>query len=267
MAAMNAPPPADIEDAVDMVLGLMSCMHPRPLGEADPTAAFGVSDLARPYAASVGSWSLDELSADTRATIYMCPHWPAHASRLVRTAGARTLLLHDGETLMIPRAQNLVTADDNRSIEATELTVAPEQAPTVLLDVALALVSEGEEQLPTMLYVRIKPAALLATEEALEPAIWAQAADASLSVDEHHPTELAARQQPRMGMEIGEHGKTEERRPRWRRRVRLLVPLAHALAGEASISLEPPANDHGFAPSAVPSVSVRWLAGASEGAS
>lgn len=216
MAARDVPPPADIEDAVDVVLGLMSCMHPRPLGSADPTAKQGVHDLARPYAASVGPWALAEQVQCN--LVLRGGRWDEFAAE-ERPAGKNTLLLHDGVTVMVPRMPALPSCD--------ELPQASEECMSLLV-CNFALVTQhagGDVSPPTMLYVRLRPTSAVADEEAIAPAAWSWSES-----------------------DAGE-----------RRGARLILPLRRGVrSGECLLSLEPPANDHGFDASMVPTVRVSW---------
>lgn len=235
MAARDCPH-GDIEDAIDLVLGFMSCMHPRPAGVEDPTAKHGVHDLARPYAAAVGSWVLsDHLSSCEM----LCDEgsdeaWRNHAAA-ERAPGMSALLLRDGERCsMVPRAASLPShriggtpacsdgdtpaADSGFALLCCDFCVeAPEAA------------GSSQEALPSMLFVRLRPSELTATEEDLASATWAE-------YDSDAPNS---------------HGRV-------RRRARLLLPLRYASTGECILTLEPPSNDHGFAPSVIPALSMRW---------
>jgi len=147
MAADAVPAPADIEDAVDFVLSLMSCCHPRIPGADDPTAQHGVTDVRRPYAAAANGWELQPDSAD--ASLYPMRELPP----------ANGLRLADGALMLAHRAESPLPAQPPPPGLAADAT-------TALLCIDFRLIA-GAGDLPRSLYVRLNPDASMDEEIAV----------------------------------------------------------------------------------------------------
>ena len=160
LAAMTVPAPADIEDAVDVVLSTMSCCHPRIVGAEAPR--YGVSDLRRPYAAATNGWEV--LSGSAR----LCPLTPLPVARGLLLADGATLLLDRGEATAVPLPSDSICLEDSKALLCIEIAIKrTEYGP-------------ADDALPASLYVRLSPNA--SYEE--ERAVWA--------IEDSVPTDVTA---------------------------------------------------------------------------
>ena len=217
----------------------MSCAHPRPNGEDDPTAIHGVKDLARPYEAATGGWTL----ADGGSYELVLLRADAWASRLSADRPAKpTLMLDDGVTIMVPRLDQIpplsATAATDSGAGVAALCVKFELRPPA------AGASGAAAYPPASMYARVPPSLLCA--ERLGACMWA--------------AELVD-----CGAQPAQPGSSQRRAPAsCKCRLILLLPESSGVAaaaesesGEIVLTLEPTANDHGFSSGAVPSRTIR----------